>query len=207
MDKYTILIGSYARKTQSRFSDVDVVRINHEREVDLDKIGSNAYVSYVDFTTEQFMRLYSIGSLFLKHVFLEGELLGGSQISWTKIKEGFKVTKDFEEPIDEYDELLRHLNSNPTFYKAFVPYLSNFFKAAKNIGIFKLAKTSVYQFDKKMALMTGANMDEEMASLLIRANDSFERDASATAHELKSMLKLAQRLYFEGNERINEILR
>ncbi len=175
---YTILIGSYARGTNRPESDYDVVRINHTAELDFDYIPSSQIkISYIDYSEETFADLYKLGSLFLYHIFYEGKLLHGNKKDWRNLKENFNVCQSFKKEILEYLHLINFLNSDKSFHHATFAYLSNMFKAIKNISIFYLAERGHYIFEKKGAI-AGAYpfLSAGKISTLILANDVYERD-------------------------------
>jgi hypothetical protein len=176
--KFTVLIGSRARRTQKKESDIDIVRIGHREPVSLDngsgKKGKD--ISYIDYDPKKFSELYRNGSLFLYHVFTEGSLLQGSRMGWRILKKGFKVSKDFSEEISQNRKLLYWLQSGEKFKGATIPYLAHTFRALKNLAIFSLAEKSDYIFDKRAALQKAfPKLDREAISVLIDANNVFER--------------------------------
>lgn len=119
--------------------------------------------------------MYQEGSLFLYHAFYEGKLLAGDGDLWEKLLEGFLVSVDFRESINEYLEVLEYIDEYPGYEYSYVPYLSNIFKCAKNIGIFLLASKEKYEFEKSLALKDGCGLKESVALTLIKANAVFER--------------------------------
>jgi hypothetical protein len=182
---YTILIGSYARGDASPESDVDVMRIGHQNTFEgLEKIPSEAHVSYIDFDWEDFFELHTQGSLFLYHTFNEGILLGGCKSKWGELKESFRVAVSHTKSIIEYLELLTYIENYPGYEEASIPYLSNIFKAVKNIGIFRLAERGIYRFDKKSALYLGCDISEQMSQALQSANNCFERSFSPSKEQI-----------------------
>ncbi|WP_278399954.1 nucleotidyltransferase domain-containing protein [Stutzerimonas kunmingensis] len=174
--KFTILIGSFARGTGGIHSDIDILRIGHEERVARPKyIDARIPISYVDYDEESFNKLYEGGSLFLYHAFYEGKLLVGDEDLWGELVEGFSVSAEFSESISEYLEVLKYIDEYPGYEHSYVPYLSNVFKCAKNIGIFLLASKGKYEFEKSVALRDGCGLKESVALTLIKANAVFER--------------------------------
>jgi len=173
---YTVIIGSYARGTYTPSSDFDVVRIGHTCEVDPCVVPSSApIISYIDYSPEHFAELYSEGALFFHHVFSEGILIHGSRYEWHQLSKKFVVAQSFDEEIQQYVSLLRYLNSDPAFPRSTYPYLSNVFKAVKNISIFALASRGHYVYEKIPAMVFGLGLSEGFARLLGEANSVFER--------------------------------
>ncbi len=204
--KYTVLIGSYARGTQRYESDIDIIRINHEDDALIDSSWNRDSISYIDFDSKQFSDLYQIGSLLLHHTFSEGILLEGNSQLWNDFSRRFVVTSDPACTIDGYASLIAHINSHRDFAKAFVAYLSNYFKASKNIGIFKQAAAGNYCYEKLNALVIGCHMPLEEAEMLIRANDLFDRGIGP-ANDTSQLEELAERLFREGKDRLKDILK
>ncbi len=146
---FTLLIGSFARGTGDVNSDIDILRIGHTRSVRRPvKVDRRIPVSYVDFDSKSFSKLYDDGSLFLYHAFMEGKLLSGDGDKWCRLKTRFFVSSDYRDSINEYIDVLDYIDCYPDFEYSQVPYLSNIFKYLKNIGIFKLASEGCYIFDK-----------------------------------------------------------
>jgi len=174
--KFTLLIGSFARGTHGADSDVDILRIGHFDKVKLGFSVSNSNpISYIDFDIHDFTDIFEDGSLFLYHAFNEGVLIDGDPESWYLLKEKFEVSSSFKKYIDEYAELLNFIKDYKGYESSPLPYLSNIFMCAKNIGIFKLAEKKEYNFEKYMALTAGCGLSDEDARLLLKANTIYER--------------------------------
>ena len=189
-DIFTILIGSFARGEGGLDSDLDILRIGHTRHIKRPKEISNSIpVSYIDYNEFVFEELYEKGSLFIYHAFNEGILLEGNKYKWEKLKENFLVSLNHSESIDEYLSLLEFIDDYPSYELSYTPYLSNVFKAIKNIGIFRLANKRKYLFDKKSALIEGCGIPEYQANLFIKANNAFERSLMLS-HASKITLRL-----------------
>jgi predicted nucleotidyltransferase len=183
--QFTILIGSYARGDATPESDVDVMRIGHQKPfIRLDGICPSSHISYIDYDWHDLMKLHSQGSLFLHHSFTEGRLLLGSESEWNKLKASFSVATRHAESIAEYVELLTYIDSYPGYEDAYLPYLSNVFKAVKNIGIFRLAESGTYFFDKKTALTLGCGIAEPTSRILQAANNCYERAAPPSKEQI-----------------------
>lgn len=176
--KFTLLIGSGARKNQKRYNDIDIVRIGHIDSVKLDEhLNGNEHgpISYIDYDGRKFLKLYREGSLFLYHVFTEGDLLRGNKMHWGQLKKGFRVSTNFREEIAHNRKLLRWLQQGEKFRGASIPYLAHTFRALKNLAIFSLAQKRHYVFDKRAALQKAfPNLDRKAITLLIDANEILE---------------------------------
>jgi hypothetical protein len=129
------------------------------------------------------MELHQQGSLFLYHVFQEGRLIDGVDNLWVKLKNSFNVTYNHKDSIGEYCKVLKFIESYPGFEDAFMPYLSNIFKALKNIGIFKLAEKGCFSFEKTTALVQGCGLSLHQAKTLITCNNCFERSRIPSVNE------------------------
>jgi len=175
---FTILIGSQARCTQDRFSDVDIVRIGHTNPIA--KIGKRGVQpSYIDYDMATFSLLYERGDLFLYHIFKEGRLLQGDQSGWALLKRNFRVGTDFGEEISRNRKFLQWLQRGSKYEGAIMPYLAHLCRALKNLAIFSLAEKRNYVFDKRKALRSAfPALSDESISLLVNANNSFERNPS-----------------------------
>lgn len=185
MSKYlfTVLIGSCARGTGDAYSDIDIVRIGHQRELTQAEIrkleGNTSTISYIDYDFATFKSLHQNGSLFIHHILTEGKLLSGSSIRWAKFIETFRVTTDLRNEIDEQLRLCRWLARPKVFTKATMPLLSHMFRALKNAAIFSLAQQGVYVYDKREALRSAFQfLDISEIDLLISANNAYVRGAS-----------------------------
>ena len=177
--KFAILIGSTARRSQKRHSDIDIVRIVYHEPVtpDLDK-SKDSEISYIDFDSDKFSKLYRDGSLFLHHVFTEGVLLRGNRNDWNGLKEYFRVSTNFRREISQNRKLLEWLQRGEKFRGATIPYLAHTFRALKNLAIFLLAHKQEYVFEKRAALQKAfPTLDTKAITVLINANNIFERSS------------------------------
>jgi predicted nucleotidyltransferase len=182
--KFTVLIGSRARGTPARHSDIDVVRIGHQQPIPLDLVGAHreAEVCYIDYDSFKFSELYRNGSLFLHHIFTEGTLLRGPSRDWSFLRRHFRVKTNFTNEISQNRRLLRWLQSGEKFKGATMPFLSHSFRALKNLAIFSLAQRRDYVFDKRSALTKAfPRFDAKAITCLIKANDIFERSVRPTS--------------------------
>lgn len=174
--KFTILIGSLARRTHNTSSDIDVVRIGHRESTKLKIQSRNQAVSYIDYDIDKFMELYERGSLFLYHVFSEGCLLEGDATAWQWLKEHFRVSTDFRQEISQNRKFLKWLQTGTKYQGAVVPYLAHTCRALKNLAIFSLAQEGKYVFDKGRALRKAfPRLSDDVIALLVDASNSFER--------------------------------
>ncbi|WQH15784.1 hypothetical protein SR882_08435 [Guyparkeria halophila] len=189
-----MLIGSYARGDACETSDVDILRVGHERQPLLPSwVSGLAYRSYIDYTIEEFVRLCEIGSLFLFHVFSEGMLLEGDDVVWDRIRSNFNVASSFDREISEYASVLNYADSYPFYKENVVPYLSIVFRSIKNIGIFSLAQRKCYMFDKLSALRYGFGLPEQMSKDFIHLDNCYERIGRYGKSDLIKFEALAQK--------------
>jgi len=207
-ESFTILIGSFARGEGGLDSDVDILRVGHRRPVTKPlKIGAKVPISYIDYDYSTFMELYRQGSLFLYHSFIEGRLIEGDMIRWADLRNDFKVTYNHKNSINEYCELLKFIDVYPGFEEAFMPYLSNIFKALKNIGIFKLAEIGCFVFDKRTALVEGCGLSVCQAEIFISCNNCFERSRTPSPSEIRQYQEFAKKWKSVNNQFVKGIIR
>jgi predicted nucleotidyltransferase len=174
--RFTILIGSRARRTSKAGSDIDVVRVGHKKPLARNGRHQKRLVSYTDYDIEKFWDLYGRGSLFFYHMFREGRLLEGSPSAWSCLKANFRVSTNFNEEITRNRKLLQWLQRGEKFRGAIIPYLAHTCRALKNLAIFSLAQQRQYVFDKRAALNRAfPRLSKNAIDLLVTANDSFER--------------------------------
>ncbi len=179
--KFTVLIGSGARRTAKRHSDTDIVRIGHQDPVSTksERLTKRDAISYIDYDEGKFLELYHDDSLFLYHIFTEGVLLRGERRRWESLKLAFSVSTNFAREISENRGVLEWLQQGTQFEGATVPYLAHTFRALKNLAIFLLAEKQTYVFEKRTALQQAfPDLEGEAITLLINANNRFERDRS-----------------------------
>ncbi|WP_020585976.1 nucleotidyltransferase domain-containing protein [Desulfobacter curvatus] len=204
--KLTVLIGSFARGDAGPDSDVDILRVGHCSSVERPaQVGKNIPISYIDYDFFTFMELHQQGSLFLHHVFQEGRLIDGNNNLWVKLKNNFNVTYDHKNSINEYCELLQFIDEYPGFEHSFMPYLSNVFKALKNIGIFKLAEKGCFVFDKTTALVRGCGLTSNEAETLITCNNCFERSRVPSIKELETF-KIVAKIWKKYNHEFIKVM-
>ena len=174
--KFTILIGSHARRTQNSSSDIDVVRIGHKKSPKLKNGPTNRVISYIDYDSDKFFDSYEHGSLFLYHVFKEGRLLHGNAATWRWLKDHFRVRTNFKQEISRNRRFLKWLQIGTKYNRAVVPYLAHTCRALKNLAIYSLAQERKYVFDKRTALRKAfPQLSDDAIGLLVNASNSFER--------------------------------
>jgi predicted nucleotidyltransferase len=206
-ESFTVLIGSFARGEGGPDSDVDILRVGHCRSVARPPdVGINVPISYIDYDYSTFMDLHRKGSLFLYHSFREGRLIEGDINRWARLRSDFRVTYNHRDSINEYCELLKFIDAYPGFELAFMPYLSNTFKALKNIGIFKLAEIGCFVFDKTTALVKGCGLSLSQAEILIACNNCFERSRIPCPSETSQYQEFAQKWKLENKQIIEGII-
>lgn len=180
LNKYSVLIGSYARNKYRDTSDYDIVRIGHQKNISATTLPrSDIHVSYIDYSFDSFRSLYFSGSLFFHHIFSEGVLLGGDATLWEALKKRFIVSDSFEDEISANIDVLHFLNDNELYFTFTFVYLSGIYRVLKNIAIFSLAENSSYVYDKFIAIkMFWPFLSERQVELLVHINDVFERDCT-----------------------------
>lgn len=176
----TILIGSFARGTPEACSDIDIVRVGHNRTLSRSVLevlaNPNSPVSHIDYEKKAFASLYESGSLFIHHVLTEGKLIEGDPHYWSQLREGFSVTKDLSNEIQEHLSLCIWLARPEVFVHAVFPQLSHTFRALKNAAIFMLAQNGLYIYDKRRALGTAFHfLTKDDIEVLLIANNAYER--------------------------------
>jgi hypothetical protein len=178
--QFTILIGSCARGTGDASSDIDIVRVGHDRAVKKAQLGTvvnpGAPISYIDYDAVSFASLYEAGSLFVHHILTEGKLLDGDSVTWARLVKDFSVTNDFSVEISEQISLCTWLARPGAFTNATMPLLSHLFKALKNAAIFSLAQQQIYIYDKRESLRQAFHfLTDSDIELLVTANNAYER--------------------------------
>ena len=155
----TVLIGSFARGTPDRNSDIDIVRVGHRNRFAKSKVqclkNAKAPISYVDYEPEAFASLYDSGSLFIHHVLNEGSLVQGDELYWAELCHSFSVSVDFSAEIREYLSLCHWLARPRMFSCAVMPLLSHMFRGLKNAAIFLLAQRGLYIYDRRCPISSG----------------------------------------------------
>jgi hypothetical protein len=200
----TILIGSFARGTADTYSDIDIIRVGHQRPLTKTELGpltnSRAPISYIDYDEKTFASLHKAGSLFLHHTFTEGRLLAGDPSYWARLVRGFSVTKNLQSEINEQLGLCKWLARPEAFSHATMPMLSHMFRALKNAAIFMLAERELYVYDKRRALRNAFKfLSAQDIELLVAANCVYERDRPplaflTTAESTKALQDLCARV-------------
>lgn len=155
IQKFTIIIGSYARGDANSNSDIDICRIGHNKAFDISKtiLKDNklnpSYISYVDYSEEDFVKLYNQGSLFLYHALNEGILVNGDSFCWNNYVKNFKVQTDFRPNISRIKETIDFMSNVEMYGGKFLYAYANLFVALKNMCIFLLAHNKQYEFNKE----------------------------------------------------------
>lgn len=202
-NKYSVLIGSYARNACRDGSDCDIVRVCHMSDVVFAmRQPRSVYISYVDYDEYSFEKLFEAGSLFFYHMFYEGILLEGDTVSWHELKESFQVASSFSGEIEQDFDLLAFINSDCKYCSYVFAYLSSAYRAIKNIAIFRLAEKKTYVFDKFKAMASyWSFLTEGQIQVLIHSNDLVERESKFSSGFLLEAESLARFLY-DSRERI-----
>lgn len=155
MEKFVVLIGSYARGDSNQYSDCDILRIGLENiNIDCSMLPNidPSIVSYIDYDEETFSKLYNAGSLFLYHVLYEGRLLSGDKSIWRELQNEFSVQSDFSKEMAEISLVTEFLSNVDVFGGKFLTPLVNAFTELKNACIFYLAHQGIYTFEKSKCL-------------------------------------------------------
>jgi predicted nucleotidyltransferase len=173
----TVLIGSYARGTATAGSDVDILRVGHKSSSQIaTSIPGDHYISYIDYSLDDFKRLHEMGSLFLQHAFLEGLILDGETSTWIEYKKSFVVKTEFTQEIKECKDLICYLTSAEENCRASTAFLFHLFRAVKNLSIFTLAQNRCYQFDKRAAIaLCFTDIPTTILDAMLASETLFER--------------------------------
>lgn len=204
MNGFVVLIGSVARNDFNLTSDIDICRIGTSLEVKRNKNWPSGPISYIDYDINTFTQLIEIQSLFIYHIFNEGQLLIGDTLEWNRYKSLFSVKKDFT------DELMKIIKLNQTFKKiniygsSFVALYSNLFTAVKNFSIFFQANKGVYEFNKHVSILNV--FGDKYIDILLNSYNYFERGLLSENIEFSSSKKLAEAVVDHFTKKMEELI-
>lgn len=150
---FTVLIGSVARGEQKDNSDIDIVRINHEYEVDRQNEWPLGPINYIDYSISDFHKLYNKGSLFIYHILNDGILLSGCCDSWKEYTTKFQFIDTYLEELNNIRDVLYEVFNTSIYGGTFLSFYSNIFTLIKNFSIFYLAHNSIFDFNKESAFL------------------------------------------------------
>ena len=195
---FLVLIGSSARGEMTERSDIDLVAIGRlAADAILGDLPRSRKANLIQFSFARFDRLYRKGDLFILHVLSEGKLLRGPRREWLRLVKAFKVKTHFRREISRNQRVIGFLLSDRGNLKSPIAFLSNLFRALKQIAIFRLAEQGTYVFSKSMAVKSafpwisaralGAMLDAE--HILMREN---HRNRNA---ELPKLTRAASALF------------
>lgn len=154
-----ILIGSCARGSISKYSDIDLLLVTKKAVTRTEIIATLPpeqriiELSLLPYPSAVFTRLYKEGALFVAHVLKEGLVLydDGYYVNLSQTR--FGVSKEslllqwkmLKQRISLYDDLSR-------YGRVFVDCLSHIYSITKNIAVISLAMNGDFSFDKQKAL-------------------------------------------------------
>jgi predicted nucleotidyltransferase len=150
---FLVLIGSFARGDANRRSDIDFVEIGRPKATDaLAGLPHDRKVNVIRYSIPRFRHLYENGDLFIHHVMSEGRLKAGDLDAWQRLQRNFRVRRNFGQEVRKNQKAITFLLSDRSNLAAPVAFLANFFRALKQIAIFRLAEQGQYIFVKKEAI-------------------------------------------------------
>ena len=202
---YTVLIGSVARGEQKNNSDVDIVRINNEYEVERQNKWPLGPINYIDYTLDDFHRLYNEGSLFIYHILNEGILLSGSSDSWNEYIIKYKFIDTYGEVLNNIRDILHDVSNESIYGGTFLSFYSNIFTLVKNFSIFYLAHNGIFNFNKETAFVNV--FGRKYYYILNTAYNIFERNDPylLSSIDIKSEL-LAKEIINYINDKMEELV-
>lgn len=197
-NSFLLAIGSFARGNMTERSDIDLVAIGRPKSKDVIKqLPQGRQVNIVHFSPTRFRSLHQAGDLFLYHIFTEGKLLHGAKEEFAKLKDSFTVQTNFDLEIRRNVKLLDFLLSDPENTKGTLSFLTNLFRALKQIAIFRLASKRIYIFEKHIAIATAFPwINQNLIESMLDAEKVLLRDTGAeTKADLKKLERAANELY------------
>jgi hypothetical protein len=215
LNKFVVLIGSFARGDSNQYSDCDVFRVGCEgMPIDYSALPviNQALVSCIDYDEQTFATLYKGGSLFLYHVFYEGKLIAGEVTLWEELRNGFSVQKDFSAELDEITLVTQFLSDVDIFGGKFLTPLVNAFTELKNACVFFLAHQEKYIFEKHECMQLALRDSVMLSKLLslkmfydfsVRGQDLVLPFDPNSWDECKDVLQEVHRLTLEMKNAIN----
>jgi hypothetical protein len=189
---FLVLSGSVARGDYSKDSDIDVCRIDCTCEVSRDFEWPSGPINYIDYTLDEFERLYCRGSLFIFHILYEGILIKGDEKNWNMLKLNFICQDNFDEELTKIINTFDTFDNIEIFGGKYLTMYSNLFTLVKNYSIFYLAKKRLFVFNKEKAVKT--IFGDFYFDMLMASYNYFERgilnnnwnyDCKTTAIEIK----------------------
>ncbi|TQR14748.1 nucleotidyltransferase domain-containing protein [Psychrobacillus soli] len=170
---FQVLIGSVARNDFSRNSDIDICRIGNRQTIERKDSWPIGPINYIDYELEVFEHLFEIGSLFILHILFEGVLIKGDKEKWENYKSNFCVKDNFNEELEDINEMTDVFNNLEMFGNKYLTLYSNLFTLIKNYSIFTLANEGIYIFNKEKAVKRV--FGDFYYNLLFDSNNYFER--------------------------------
>jgi len=171
---YIVLIGSVSQNEFSENSDIDICRIGTFEEVNRRLDWPSGPVNYIDYTYDDFIKLYNQGSLFIYHIMHDGVLLKGNSSKWLNLVNQFKFIDTYGEEADELREIILELLDIKIYGGTYLSFYSNIFTLLKNFSIFTLAHNNIFEFNKQRAFTR--IFDEKYFDILFAAYCIFERN-------------------------------
>jgi predicted nucleotidyltransferase len=170
---FIILIGSVARGDHNVSSDIDICRISSNIKIQRREEWPSGPINYIDYTDDEFMHLFNMGSLFIYHIIHEGILLYGDKEKWKVLCNNFLYKDNYSDVIlDIKSTIFDFININ-IFGDTFLTLYSNMFTLIKNYSIFTLSQQGVFIFNKEQAIYM--KFGKEYYDLLNESYNRFER--------------------------------
>jgi predicted nucleotidyltransferase len=153
------LIGSYARKDYSEYSDIDILLITSKdikRSEILRYIDSSVLknkLSLLPYSKMRFTEMYKNGNLFVRHVMAEGELLFDDGFVKELNKEPFPSTRnDSLKELSSIKERLKFYNDPSIFNNLFSDCFYRIYRLFSRVMIIGVALRNEYEFNRHKAI-------------------------------------------------------
>jgi hypothetical protein len=154
--------GSKKRGDYERSSDRDILLIGDNwPELTTEKVfKKNQGYSVTCLTTDKAAYLIGSGSLFLKHVIDEGNLISGVTSDYNNLIAEWSSARSYEGEIQSNLDLLEVLNFVPKSSAGLLIVIDIIISSVRNIAIRKLANEGRYIFSWAGILLAAAQRDE-----------------------------------------------
>ena len=150
---FTILVGSVAKAEHKVTSDIDIVRIDHQYEVQRKEEWPQGPINYIDYSLIDFHKLYFKGSLFIYHVLHEGILISGCKELWGDYIKNFQFIDTYAEELFDLRDIMYDVFNISIYGGTFLSFYANLFSLVKNFSIFFLAHNNIFEFNKETAFV------------------------------------------------------
>lgn len=169
-ESFAVLFGSVARGDFNKNSDIDIFLYNYPEDKAKKKIAlmnlPQLPINFVSYDSNMLCKFHEEGSLFLYHIYKQGELIDGDNVHWNELCHSFVLKKSFQDEIKKIRKEIMPYRRLVFLNGYYLSALVNIYPLLKNYCIFTLANQGIYEFNKEKCIILNVADDKKSEQLL-----------------------------------------